>query len=274
MNRCPPLSRTERAQLAMMLEVCAYPKPGNVDRCHDYEDTRLEHFLASAIMARPALERAERGEGGIGALIREAVELTSCHGGGNTHFGAFILLFPLILGGDIEGACSAVRQTTVQDSLAFYEAFGATKVRMLESDEEIDVNDPAATATIRERGMTLLDIMAYSAPKDMVAREWSNDFALTRKAADYLEEGAGRQAIVQAFLRLLSEEIDTFVMKKHGTEVAEWTRREAGAVLAGRRSLEAFDEECLERGINPGSIADLIIAGIYVALGEGWQWDC
>jgi triphosphoribosyl-dephospho-CoA synthase len=274
MNTCSLLPRTERAQMAMMLEVCAYPKPGNVDRCHDYEDTRLEHFLASAIMARPALERAERGEGGIGALIREAVRLTSCHGGGNTHFGAFLLLVPLILGGDIEGARAAVRQTTVEDSLAFYEAFGMTQVRMLESDEEIDVNDPAAAATIRERGMTLYDIMAYSAPKDMVAREWTNGFALTRKAADYLREGAGRQAIVQAFLRLLAEEIDTFVVKKHGTVVAEWTRREAQAVLAGARSLEAFDEDCLERGINPGSIADLIIAGIYVALGEGWQWDC
>ncbi len=26
----------ELAQLAMMLEVTAIPKPGNVDRCHDY----------------------------------------------------------------------------------------------------------------------------------------------------------------------------------------------------------------------------------------------
>jgi triphosphoribosyl-dephospho-CoA synthase len=274
MNRCSPLSRTERAQLAMMLEVCAYPKPGNVDRCHDYEDTRLEHFLASAMLARPSLERAERGEGGIGALIREAVLLTGCHGGGNTHFGAYILLFPLILGGDIEGAAVAVQNTTVQDSLAFYEAFGMTQVRMLEGDEEIDVNDPEAVATIRERGMTLYDIMAYSAPRDMVAREWTNGFSLTRKAADYLGEGAGRQAIVSAFLRLLSEEIDTFVVKKHGTEVAEWTRKEAETVLAGTRDLEGFDEECLQKGINPGSIADLIIAGIYVALGEGWQWDC
>ncbi|MDG6256035.1 MAG: triphosphoribosyl-dephospho-CoA synthase [Methanomicrobiaceae archaeon] len=274
MNDCPPLSRTARAQLAMMLEVCASPKPGNVDRCHDYADTRLEHFLASAILARPALERAERGEGGIGALIRQAVALTACHAGGNTHFGAYILLFPLILGGDIAGACAAVRQTTVADSLAFYEAFGATKVRMLEEDAEIDVNDPKAVATIRERGMTLDAIMAYSAPRDMVAREWTNDFALTRKAADYLCEGAGRQAIVDAFVRLLAKEIDTFVAKKHGPDVAEWTRREAGAVLAGERSLEGFDEECLARGINPGSIADLVIAGIYVALGEGWQWDC
>ncbi len=84
------ITRADRAQLAMMLEVCAFPKPGNVDRCHDYPETRLEHFLASTILARPALERAERGEGSIGELILDAVENTSIHSGGNTHFGAFM----------------------------------------------------------------------------------------------------------------------------------------------------------------------------------------
>ncbi|WP_343241290.1 triphosphoribosyl-dephospho-CoA synthase, partial [Methanoculleus sp. UBA389] len=47
MKKRPPMNRAEQAQMAMMLEVCAYPKPGNVDRCHDYSGTRLEHFLAS-----------------------------------------------------------------------------------------------------------------------------------------------------------------------------------------------------------------------------------
>ncbi|MDD1663513.1 MAG: triphosphoribosyl-dephospho-CoA synthase, partial [Methanomicrobiales archaeon] len=58
------MTPVERAQMAMVLEVTAYPKPGNVDRCHDYEGTVLEHFLASAILARPALERAAGCGGG------------------------------------------------------------------------------------------------------------------------------------------------------------------------------------------------------------------
>jgi triphosphoribosyl-dephospho-CoA synthase len=270
---CQPMTRAERAQLAMVLEVCAGPKPGNVDRCHDYEDTRLEHFLASTLFVKPALERAERTKGSIGELIREAVELTGCHGGGNTHFGAFILLFPLVIGGDIGGAKRAVAETTVQDAVDFYAAFGLTRVRMLETDD-LDVNDPDSLRAIREKGLTLFDIMEYSAERDMVAREWTNGFALTRKAADCLKEaGMGGQAIVTAFLRLLSTEIDTFIVKKHGYEVAERTQKEALDVLEGRRGLEAFDNECLLKGINPGSIADIIIAGIYVALGEGWQWD-
>ena len=273
MEKSPLMSRAERAQMAMMLEVCAYPKPGNVDRCHDYSDTRLEHFLASTILARPAFAAAERVGGRVGSLIKEAVMLTNGHSGGNTHFGAFILLIPLILGGDIEGACRVVAGTDVQDAVDFYTAFGLTEVRVAESDD-LDVNDPASIAAIQERGMTLTDIMACSAPRDMVAREWTNGFCLTRRCADLLHaHGHGREAIVRTFLDLLASEPDTFIAKKHGINVAERTMRCAVEVLRGERDLCAFDAECVEGGINPGSIADITIAGIYVALGEGWQWD-
>ena len=123
---CHMMTRAERAQLAMMLEVCAYPKPGNVDRCHDYEQTLLEHFLASTIFSRPALEEAERGTGRIGEIIGHAVRATNCHEGGNTHFGAFILIIPLVYGGDIAGALKAIAKTDVSDAVAFYKAFGMT----------------------------------------------------------------------------------------------------------------------------------------------------
>jgi len=267
------LSPAERAQLAMMLEVCAFPKPGNVDRCHDYPDTRLEHFLASVILARPALDEAALGKGRIGEIIGHAVRQTSMHSGGNTHFGAFILLIPLLYGGDIEGARTAVTRTDVSDAVAFYKAFALTRVRMNEEDE-LDVNDPRVLDELRERDMTLLDVMQYSAANDMVAREWINGFMLTRRGADILHQiGPGRGAVVEMFLTLLATEPDTFIIKKHGRAIAEQTMEKAREVLDGRRVLETFDAECIEAGINPGSIADITIAAIFVALGEGWEWD-
>lgn len=270
---CRPMNRAERAQLAMMLEVCAYPKPGNVDRCHDYDDTRLEHFLASTILARPALEEAERGEGRIGEIIRHAVQQTSCHKGGNTHFGAFILLIPLVYGGSIPGAMQAIAKTDVSDAVAFYKAFALTRVRMNRTDE-IDVNDPRALDVLREKDMTLLDVMHHSAHNDMVAREWVTGFPLSRRGADLLHtSGFGRQAIVSMFLTLLATEPDTFIVKKHGRDVAERTLHRARMVLDGQLTIETFDAECIEQGINPGSIADITIAAIYLALGEGWSWE-
>jgi len=164
------MTPVERAQLAMMLEVCAYPKPGNVDRCHDYPDTRLEHFLASTILSRSALEEAELGTGRIGEIIKHAVRDTNTHGGGNTHFGAFILLIPLVYGRDITGALKALEKTDVSDAVAFYKAFAMTAVRMNATDE-LDVNDPHTLTVIRDRELTLMDVMTHSAAHDMVARE-------------------------------------------------------------------------------------------------------
>jgi triphosphoribosyl-dephospho-CoA synthase len=257
----------------MMLEVTAYPKPGNVDRCHDYPETTLEHFLASTIFARPALEEAERGEGRIGEIIKHAVRDTNCHSGGNTHFGAFILLIPLIYGKGIEGAVAAIAKTDTSDAIAFYKAFSLTSVKMHATDE-LDVNDPHTLTLIRERDMSLLDVMQHSAANDMVAREWVTGFPLCRRGADILQAtGPGRTSIVRTFLTLLATEPDTFIMKKHGIDVARETMMAARDVLEGKRSAEDLDSECIRRDINPGSIADILITSIFIALGEGWSWD-
>ena len=256
-----------------MLEVCAFLKPGNVDRGHDYPDTWLEHFLASSIYCRPVLEKAEQGKGSIGELIREATLLTGRHRGGNTHFGAFILLIPLVLGGTIEAACRHIRSTTIDDALFFYDAFAHTAVRVNESDD-LDIHDPDVAEKLRERAMTLYDVMAYSAPNDMVAREWTSGFALSREAADLLKkDGRGREAIPAVFLLLLAKEPDTFIAKKFGQEQACQVRDQAISVLSGQLSLYEFDEICIREGINPGSLADIMIAGLYIAISEGWEWD-
>jgi len=198
---------------------------------------------------------------------------TNCHEGGNTHFGAFILLIPLIYGNGIPGALAAIEKTDVSDAVAFYKAFAMTSVKMNPSDE-LDVHDPHTLTVIRDRDMTLLDIMRHSAPHDMVAREWVTGFPLTRRGADILKHfGPGRQAIVNTFLTLLAAEPDTFIIKKHGPIVAREVMGRARDVLEGRYSLEDFDADCIERDINPGSTADIIIASLFIALGEGWNWD-
>lgn len=268
-----PFVRTERAQLAMMLEVCALSKPGNVDRGHDYPDTWLEHFLASSIFCRAAFERAEKREGSVGELIREATLLTGRHRGGNTHFGAFILLIPLVMGGTISEAVRHIQETSVDDAVLFYDAFAHTAVRVHEEDE-LDISDPLVAEKLRIRGMTLLDVMAHSSPHDMVAREWTNGYALTRMTADLLKkDGRGREAIPSVFLSLLAQEPDTFIAKKFGSDRAIQVRDQAVKVYAGEIGLEVFDEYCIHEGINPGSLADIMIAGLFVAIGEGWEWD-
>jgi triphosphoribosyl-dephospho-CoA synthase len=144
----------------------------------------------------------------------------------------------------------------------------------MNATDELDVNDPHTLTVIRDREMTLLDIMQHSAPHDMVAREWVTGFSLVRRGADLLKQlGPGRQSIVDAFLTLLATEPDTFIIKKHGPDVARETMRKAREAIDGKLPVQQFDEDCIRRDINPGSIADIVIASIYIALGEGWSWD-
>lgn len=268
------LTRAQRAQVAMMLEVCAYPKPGNVDRCHDFPHTYLEHFLASIILAYPALVKAESGEGSIGSLMLEASILTSRHRGGNTHFGAFILLIPLIRGGDIKGADACIRKTTVEDAIAFYQAFAHLEVRVYENDTEFDIHDPETIQKLQNEKMTLFDVMSYSSTHDIVAREWMNSFTLTKTAADLLFRFENeRDAVSRAFIHLLATIPDTFIAKKHGDAAAIQVQRMANEVLSNTISLTDLDTFCIENQFNPGSLADIMIAGIYCAIGDGWTWD-
>ena len=261
----------ELAEFAMLLEVCAKRKPGNIDREHDYDDTRLEHFLNSAVRARKIFQNIHGMA--LGDAMYEAVRLTNGHNGGNTHFGAFILLLPLLKGKGIEGACRVVKETTVDDAVLFYKAFGLTAVRVSDTSD-MDINDPESLNRLQEDGMTMYDVMEFSAENDMVAREWTNGFALTREMADLLKSSdGGSSAIPAAFLDMLSRHLDTFVIKKFGPATAEELRNSAMMAKNGLLSEEILDAWCIAEGINPGSLADICIAGIFVALIEGWEWD-
>jgi len=49
------------AMLAALLEVSAYPKPGNVHRLRDVPGTRYEHFLAGSVAMGPAMRKLALG---------------------------------------------------------------------------------------------------------------------------------------------------------------------------------------------------------------------
>ncbi len=80
------------AQAACILEVSA-PKPGNVNRQYDFEDTHFEDFLLSAIAIRPALQAAGRDT--IGSMIWRAIQDTNRLVKTNTNLGIVLLLAPL-----------------------------------------------------------------------------------------------------------------------------------------------------------------------------------
>lgn len=290
-------------QLAMVMEVSAYPKPGNVDRNHDYEDTRFEHFLASAVSIHPVMENAAKSKTGVGSLIHSAVrESAKWQNGGNTHFGAFILLVPLAMAaGDIlhkkheftieelvSCAHDIVKKTNVQDAIEFYRSFETAKVRVNPVDE-FDLQDSSSLGSLDEENTTLYDLMEISRSYDLIADEWVSGFERCANCGETIINFMGstnkfgepkldvNDVVVYAFLKILSENRDTFIQTKFDETTADYVSGRARDILlefkpqrtgfdAVRLAVEEFDDELLSKGINPGSTADIVIAGLFIAL--------
>jgi len=269
----------QNAQLALLLEVAGTPKPGNVDREREYDDLRFEHFLAGAVGALPGLERAAAGEP-VGEAFEHAVAGMSHQRGGNTQFGALLLLTPLVGAASREelspdGARAVVEATTVDDAVAFYRAFEHVDVAVADPPagmETLDVRRGAAAEdAIRERGLTLADVMETSASVDGIAAEWSRGFPRTFRAARSVEpdDGPLTTRASALFLALLASELDTFVRDRHGHETAVEVRDRARAALDGSEAPDALADELVSRGINPGTTADLVAGALFVGLERG-----
>ncbi len=272
---------TENAQLALLLEVAGTPKPGNVDRHREYPDLRFEHFLAGAVGAHEGLEALAGQARPLGAAFERAVAGMSQQSGGNTQFGAILLLAPLVRAagrdGDlIEAATDVVAETTVRDAVGFYASFDHVDVCVPEPPDEGSTPDVRrggdAAADLRAAGLTLADVMAESADHDGIAAEWTHGFPRTAAVAELITNGTGpvTDRAASAFLEQLAAELDTFVVTQHDRETAREVRDRARALLDGG-DVAGFAAELVDRGINPGTTADLVAGGLFCALDSGLE---
>ncbi|KON29769.1 hypothetical protein AC482_05625 [miscellaneous Crenarchaeota group-15 archaeon DG-45] len=276
------------ATLAALLEVSAYPKPGNVHRLRDVPETRYEHFLAGGVAMGPAMRDlalggydardAPKGWAGIGmgGRILKAVEDTlDWQDGGNVNLGIILLFAPLaaaagrsLQGGRVragelrEALREATRSTAPADAVAVFEAIRlAVPGRVLGRVEELDVMDDSALKQIRAEGLTILDVFRRCAHRDAICREWVSGFETTfavghprlREAVGSMDVNA---AVVDTFLRLLSGQPDSLIARKSGLEKAREVSERAGRILSeggptskrGAELLWALDRELHEAG--------------------------
>lgn len=286
-----PMTRATRekriaqlAQMACVWEACA-PKPGNVNRAHDFSDTSFEDFLISAIAIGPALESAAGA--GIGQTIRQAVADTRRWVRSNTNLGLILLLAPLVkacLSVPADSDAASVRtglteilnSLTVEDTRLAYEAIRLARPGGMGQVSRADIAE--------EPAVTLLEAMTLAQGRDAVAREYATGFAITFETGlPALREARSRGAdfmgaVVQAFLTILSRVPDTLIFRKKGSEIAERVSRMAGGVLArggffsaeGRAALAEMDRTLRDAAhmLNPGTTADLTAAAIFLYLHE------
>jgi len=270
------------ASLACLWEATA-PKPGNVYRGADFEDLTYVDFLTSAAVIGPVFEQTS--ELGVGATVLEAVERTRAAVATNTNLGMVLLLAPLAaVPAEVSlavGIPAVLSQLTAVDSQHVFEAIRTAQPGGLGQVEAADVNDLAVPE------LSLPAVMQLAADRDLVARQYVNDFEQVFLVADHLQQAIERslplsEAIVHAFLQLLADFPDSLIARKCGGQVAIEVSTQAAVVLAAGEpgstayasALEAFDFSLRTRSRgsghrrNPGTSADFIAAALFVMLRE------
>lgn len=278
-NLVGPFSRqavAQAAQMACVLEVCA-PKPGNVNRFHDFADTRFEDFLLSAIALGPAMSEADRV--GVGQTIWRAIRDTRHVVQSNTNLGMVLLLAPLAKAcfeaGDVrKNLRQILTSLTVEDARRTYVAIRLAQPGGLGQAMQADVTE--------EPSVTLYQAMDLARERDSIAREYVTDFAITFEIGCPALHEAWRatdkpaSAIVQTYLTLLSRVPDTLIARKRGMEIAIQVSRLATETLAmggmltpqGQDALADLDRTLRDERhtLNPGTTADLTTAAVFLFL--------
>jgi triphosphoribosyl-dephospho-CoA synthase len=285
----------QAAQLACILEVVS-PKPGNVNRQHDFDDTRYEDFLLSAISIGPAIQSAARQ--GVGQTIWKAIRATRQLVASNTNLGIVLLLAPIakacfqtnrvkFKGPGAEACIHRIRRElslilaslTVQDACLAYRAIRLAAPGALGRSGEADIE--------QEPSITLLQAMQLAKDRDAIAREYTSGFEITFEIGypaltqAWESQNDPRMALVQAYLAILARVPDTLIARKRGLETARRVSGRAEEVLAaggvfsaeGRQAIAAFDLELRDasHSLNPGTTADLTTAAAFLVLWERFQ---
>jgi triphosphoribosyl-dephospho-CoA synthase len=267
-------------RLACLLEVSA-GKPGNVSIYREFRDTSFLDFVLSAEAIAPVMQRAAQQS--VGDTVLEAVRATWQVVQTNTNLGIVLLLAPLARasgqGSLRERLRLVLEELTVEDARKTYAAIRMASPGGLKAVNQGDVNDHNG------EGMNLREAMFLARERDTIAREYVTSFELTFSLGypalveHYRTSGWILEAIVQAYLIILSQVPDTLIARKNGMMTAEKVSRQAREVLAaggiytetGKKKIRELDESLRVRGnlLNPGTTADLIVSSLFVALLAG-----
>ncbi len=271
--------RSRSAQsLATIIEATA-PKPGNVHRGSDFEDSTYPDFIVAAVATGPVFEEAV--ELPLGQTILTAVQVTRRAVGTNTNLGTILLVAPLAKVPRTvhltTGVADVLAQSTPQDARDVYAAIRNAAPGGLGTSDTADVHD--------EPPADLLAAMRLAAEHDMVARQYAENFHhVLTVVLPWLEEAlsAGMSlatAVVHVHLRLMAEFPDSLIARRRGEQVANQSAGMAATVLAaGSPHDEAYQDALADLDFwlrtdghrrNPGTTADLLAAGLFAALRDG-----
>jgi len=256
-------------------------KPGNVSFASAGHGMQAQQFITSAAAAAgPLFEPGAR----IGQRIEGAVQASWQSVGCNTNLGIVLLCAPIAAAAqrsagpvDAPAIAAVLAQLDVHDAEAAYRAIVLANPGGLGAAAAQDVHAPPS--------VTLREAMALAAPRDMIARQYANDFrdlvegaarvqlpgfSRMLRGAAALVEPALAAAVQRVYLHWLAHWPDSHIVRKHGEAVAQTVMRAAQAWEGVAEpqydpAYAAWDESLKAARINPGTSADLTVATLLLA---------
>lgn len=251
-------------------------KPGNVHRFADGHRMKVADFEASAAAAAPAIGTPGLS---VGARIEQAVTATKEAVGQNTNLGIILMAAPLAqaamaTGGTLlERLAQVLGSLSVEDARAAYRAIRAAEAGGLGEVAEHDVGT--------EPAINLLEAMRAAETRDRIAWNYTHDYVdifelgLKWRNGGLKRWGPTNWTTTYVYLGFLAHIPDTLIERKFGGDAASEVRDEARPIEAGFSQctrpeemvapLTAFDRSLKERGLNPGTSADLTVATLFAS---------
>jgi triphosphoribosyl-dephospho-CoA synthase len=250
------------------------PKPGNVHVFAAGHRMTASEFVRSAeAAAAPLAAPGAR----VGMRILGAVDATLAAVSTNTNLGIILLCAPLAAATDASSPIPRAALAQVLDSLDIHDAELAFRAIAraapagLGRAERFDVFEPAT--------VTLQQAMAVAADRDRIARQYAcafeDVFELGEPVleATLLRSAHPKWATLAVYLAFLSAFPDSHIVRKHGLSAAQDICRAAAPFHLRMRSGEdaaalladllAFDARLKDKGVNPGTSADLTVATLF-----------
>ncbi|MFX1327334.1 MAG: triphosphoribosyl-dephospho-CoA synthase [Promethearchaeota archaeon] len=301
--------------LASLLELAGYPKPGNVHRMKNFEKTRFEHYLIGIIAIQPNFRffcekiyqksfkiNDDYKSIELGLFFKNAAEeMIKWQSGGNVLLGHILILAPLAAAvaiclkeyqykiSDLKYFLSKIiDNSSVNDTLNLYEAIRLCNPGGLGKIEKYDITDENSVNEIINDNINLKKIFELSKEYDLISLEYSKCFSIIlNEGLPYFlnvfrKYGDINIATVNTYLKLLSLNPDTLIIRKSGIEAALNISERASTILKskgiasekGLRLVLELDNELQEKEgkLNPGTTADLISGVIFCGLVSGLRF--
>jgi len=250
------------------------PKPGNVHVFAGGHAMTARDFIRSAEVAAPVIARRRTG---IGRRIFGAVEVTLATARQNTNLGIVLLCAPLAAAAERgprdlrAGLREALAGLDREDARLAFEAITKAAPGGLGRVQKHDVRSPAL--------VSLLEAMIEAASRDRIASQYATGFAdvfeigLPALRASLTRDSDRRRATLAVYLTFLAAFPDTHILRRQGRAVADGVMsvasgfRErllrASSLDEVRDGLMNWDRALKDKGINPGTSADLTVATLF-----------